>query len=99
MKLLLIIFRKEREHLGFSQGKLAEKADVSIDTVKSIEKGRRSMSLDTYLKIVQALETTPLALMNRVNCEDYVERFLFITTKRSNEEIEFVLHTDRKSVV
>ncbi len=41
-----------------SQAQLAEKADVSVDTVKSIESGRSSMSLCTFLRIVEALETT-----------------------------------------
>ena len=51
--------RKRRKQLRYSQAKLAEKADISVDTIKSIESGRRTMNLDTYLKIVEALETTP----------------------------------------
>ena len=55
--------RRKRKRLSLTQAKLAERADVSIDTVKSIETAGGAMSLDTYLKIVQALETSPLALM------------------------------------
>ena len=56
--------KKERKKLCMTQGQLAERADLSLDTIKSVEHGRRAMSLDTYLKIVQALNTTPLALMS-----------------------------------
>ena len=51
--------RKERRRLGITQAELAERADVSLDTIKSVENGRRAMSLDTYLNIVHALESSP----------------------------------------
>ena len=81
--------RRERKRLSLTQAKLAERADVSIDTVKSIENGRRAMSLDTYLNIVQALETSPLALMSP---EQYIERFIFMMNRCNEREIEFALH-------
>lgn len=43
--------RKERRRLGMTQAELAERADISLDTIKSVENGRRAMSLDTYLKV------------------------------------------------
>lgn len=84
--------RKERKKLCISQGELAEKADISIDTVKSVEHGRRAMSLDTYLKLVEALGTTPLALMSQDNKDGYIERFIFMMDRRDEREKEFVLH-------
>lgn len=33
--------RKERRRLGITQAELAERADVSLDTIKSVENGRR----------------------------------------------------------
>lgn len=56
--------RKERRRLGITQAELAERADVSLDTIKSVENGRRAMSLDTYLNIVHALESCN----KRCNC-------------------------------
>lgn len=84
--------RKERKRLYFSQGQLAERAEISIDTVKSVENGRRAMSLDTYLKIVQALGTTPLALMNREAAGYYTDRFAYIVKSCSRNEVEFILY-------
>ena len=52
--------RKERRRLGMTQAELAERADISLDTIKSVENGRRAMSLDTYLNVVNALESSPM---------------------------------------
>lgn len=84
--------KKERKKLCITQGQLAERADLSLDTIKSVEHGRRAMSLDTYLKIVQALNTTPLALMSRECPEEYIDRFICLVDRREENEIEFVLH-------
>ena len=51
-KIIAENIRKERRRLGITQAELAERADVSLDTIKSVENGRRAMSLDTYLNIV-----------------------------------------------
>ncbi|MDD3138495.1 MAG: helix-turn-helix transcriptional regulator [Lachnospiraceae bacterium] len=86
--------RQQRKQLNITQWELAEKADLSLDTVKSVESGRRAMSLDTYLKIVQALETTPFVFIEE-NVEErlnQVERFLIMTGQKSQREVEFILH-------
>ena len=33
--------RKERKRFGMTQAELAERADISLDTIKSVENGRR----------------------------------------------------------
>jgi len=91
-EIIALNIKKERKKLCISQGQLAERADVSIDTVKSVENGRRAMSLDTYLKIVQALDTTPLALMSQEHPGEYIDRFICMMDRRNENEIEFVLH-------
>jgi transcriptional regulator with XRE-family HTH domain len=84
--------KKERKKQYISQAQLAERADISLDTIKSIETGRRSMSLGTYLRIVEALETTPVALMNKEQSDEYIDQLLFMVTNCSNRERKFVLH-------
>lgn len=81
--------RRGRKWLRISQAELAERANVSVDTIKSVENGRRTMSLDTYLSIVHALGTTPLALMSQEQPEQYIERFIFLMNRRNKREIEF----------
>lgn len=82
----------ERKKLCLSQSELAERANISIDTVKSVESGRRIMSLDTYLRIVQALETTPSALLYETRGKDCMERFAYMMIQRSQQEMEFALY-------
>ena len=50
------------------------------------------MSLDMYLGIVQALETSPSALVNGRQQGKYIERFRYIIDQWGESEIEFVLH-------
>lgn len=91
-EIIAVNMKNERKRLCISQMQLAERADISLDTVKSVESGRRAMSLDTYLRIVQALETTPTALLHGKHHKEYLERFAYITGERSHQEMEFALH-------
>ena len=75
-----------------SAAELAERADVSLDTIKSVENGRRAMSLDTYLNIVHALESSPTVLMSQQHPEKHIERFAFMMNRCDEREIEFALH-------
>lgn len=91
-KIIAENIRKERRRLGITQAELAERADISLDTIKSVENGRRAMSLDTYLNIVHALESTPMVLMSREHTGKHIERFAFMMNRRNEREIEFALH-------
>lgn len=82
--------KEKKRHI--SQAVLAEKANISIDTVKKVESGKRAMSLDTYLRIVQALGIAPISLMHERQQEEYVERFFFLLEGRGEYEMEFVLY-------
>lgn len=85
--------KERRKQLCYSQERLAEKAEVSIDTIKNVESGRRTMNLDTYLRIVDALETTPLALIKcEEQSEEWFDRLLFMTAHCSDREMKFVLY-------
>lgn len=84
--------RKERRRLYLSQAQLAERAQLSLDTVKRIESGRRSISLDTYLQIVGALGTTPAALMESGPAQKFMDRLVVLTAGRSENELQFILH-------
>ena len=68
--------RKERRRLGITQAELAE----------------RAMSLDTYLNIVHALESSPMVLMSQQHPEKHIERFAFMMNRCDEREIEFALH-------
>ena len=80
--------RKERRRLGITQAELAVRADVSFDTIKSVENGRRAMSLDTYLNIVHALESSPMVLMSQQHPEKHIERFAFMMNRCDERVID-----------
>lgn len=48
--------KKQRQKMGFTQESLAEALDISVNTIKYIEQGRRLPSLVMILKISIALK-------------------------------------------
>lgn len=60
-------FRKKR---GYSQEKLAEKAEVSLRTVQRLENGETDPTGDTLTRIAEALEVTPDDLLEWEQAED-----------------------------
>jgi transcriptional regulator with XRE-family HTH domain len=91
-KIIANNIRNKRKQLHMSQSRLAEKAGLSVDTIKSVEQGRRSMSLDTFLKIADALQIAPQELINGAAFDVYVDRFTFMIDGRDEREIEFALY-------
>jgi transcriptional regulator with XRE-family HTH domain len=56
--------RTARKEAGFSQEKLAEKADLSTVFISRIERGVESPSVDNLLKIAKALGVRVRDLVN-----------------------------------
>lgn len=54
-RLLGETLRSKRKDAGFSQEKLAEKADLSVVFISRIECGKESPSLDNLVKLAKAL--------------------------------------------
>ena len=63
--------RKEREKAGLSQLELALRADISQNMINYIETGKRTPSLDSLLKICNALNINPAVLF--VNTQEEKE--------------------------
>ena len=55
--------RERRTELCLSQEALAEKAEISANTVSRIEGGQMSMSIGTFIKLVKALDTDAGSLL------------------------------------
>ena len=47
--------RKRRQELRWSQEKLAEMADISLNTVSRVEGGQSDMSIEVFRRLTQAL--------------------------------------------
>ena len=55
--------RERRQTLRWSQEKLAEMADVSLNTVSRIEGGQSDMSIEVFRRLAQALGTSASELV------------------------------------
>jgi transcriptional regulator with XRE-family HTH domain len=53
-----------RLEAGMTQAKLAEKSNLSIDSISRIERGDRAPSLESLEKIAEALAIDPAQLLN-----------------------------------
>ena len=53
-----------RLEAGMTQAKLAEKSNLSIDSISRIERGDRAPSLESLEKIAEALGIDPAELLN-----------------------------------
>jgi transcriptional regulator with XRE-family HTH domain len=56
-RLLGETIRAKRKKAGFSQEKLAERADLSTVFISRVERGKESPSVDSLVKIAKALRT------------------------------------------
>ena len=63
-RLLGEAIRTTRKEAGFSQEKLAEKADLSTVFISRIERGVESPSVDNLLKIAKALGVRACVLVS-----------------------------------
>jgi transcriptional regulator with XRE-family HTH domain len=62
--------RAQREALGYTQAKLAEKAGVTPNYIGVLEHGAKLPSIDTLVKLAKALEMSPAQLFGDMMPED-----------------------------
>ena len=82
-----------RKALGMTQLELAEKVDTSNNHLSSIENGTAKPSIDLFIKLFEALETTPNHLM--LGCKfskSIPERTIEIIHNLNEENAKIVLN-------
>ena len=87
--------RSRRIKLCLSQEALAEKAEISANTVSRIEGGQMSMGIGTFIKLVQALDTDAgslLGILPELEGKQYQDIFYRISHLKAGEQ-EVVLRT------
>ena len=84
------LYRK-RENL--TQLKLAERTELSLDSIKRVEGGKRTISLDNFLRIANAL-CVPVSflLYEQVEIIPDSERILCVLEGKSHKQKEYLLH-------
>ncbi|MCI9478846.1 MAG: helix-turn-helix transcriptional regulator [Lachnospiraceae bacterium] len=88
-------FYRKRENL--TQIELAEHAELSLDSVKRIEGGKRTMSLENFLRLSEALQI-PLSFLlyeqkDKVPEEEQIKSIL---EGRSDGQKRYLLHVLRE---
>jgi transcriptional regulator with XRE-family HTH domain len=63
--------RAQREALGWTQAKLAERAGVSPNYIGVLERGLKLPTLDTLVLLAKALDMSPAELLGDVRPKDH----------------------------
>lgn len=84
------LYRKKQ---NLTQFELAEKAELSVDSIKRIEHGSRTMSLENFMRIADAL-AIPLSylLYENLNEIPMTERILNILDNKNRKQQEYLVH-------
>ena len=83
------LYRKKQK---LTQMKLAELADLSVDSIKRIEAGQRSMSLENFLRLAVALQV-PLSFLLYEQAEmPELEQISSILKGRNDKQKKYLLH-------
>lgn len=88
--------RKRRQELCWSQEKLAEMADISLNTVSRIEGGQSDMSIEVFRRLAQALGMSASELlgdMEYTEGDGQVQRALYRMQHLEGGDREVVLRT------
>ncbi|MCX7748842.1 MAG: helix-turn-helix domain-containing protein [Clostridia bacterium] len=86
--------REERQRLGLTQEKFAEEIGVSDSYIGQIERGERSLSLETLVKLANRLGVTVdylLLDLVKVKDEELLSELLQILDKRTHQEKRMAL--------
>lgn len=87
IKPLVIESKNIERHYGYTQEKLAEEIDVSINFLTMLENGKSGMSLTTMIKICKTLNISPNELL-----QDFIKNYNGI-----NDEIKILGLIDKLS--
>lgn len=84
------LYRKQR---NLTQLELAERADLSVDSIKRVERGSRTMSLENFMRIVEALDVSVSYLLyESPNIIPITERIQNILNGKSEKQQEYLIH-------
>ena len=78
---------------NLTQMDLAERAELSLDSIKRIERGKRTMSLENFLRVSDALHVPLSYLLYGENVDiSFAEQIREILEGRDNKQRKYLLH-------
>lgn len=82
-----------RKRQNLTQAELAERADLSLDSIKRMESRKKTMSLENFLRLSDALQV-PLSffLYDQEDMMPEAERIHCILKGKSERQKEYLLH-------
>jgi len=81
--------KQERQRLNLTQEKLAEKVDVSHAYIGQIERGERSLTLETLVNIAEKLDVTVDYLLESaidISHSYYLQKIRLLLSSRTQSE-------------
>ena len=84
------LYQKQK---NLTQLELAERADLSVDFIKRVERGSRTMSLENFMRIAEALDVSVSYLLyERLNKIPITERIQNVLNGKSEKQHEYLIH-------
>lgn len=84
------LYRKKE---NLTQMELAERAELSLDSIKRIEGGKRTMSLENFLRVTDALRIPLSYLLYEEEIDiPEVRRITEVLEGRNSRQREYLLH-------
>ncbi|GFI29990.1 hypothetical protein IMSAGC013_01377 [Lachnospiraceae bacterium] len=84
------LYRKQR---NLTQLELAERADLSVDSIKRVERGSRTMSLENFMRIADALDVSVSYLLYENQKKiPITERIQNVLNDKSEKQQEYLIH-------
>lgn len=85
--------RLYRKKENLTQAELAERAELSLDSIKRVESGKMTLSLENFLRISDALQVSlSFLLYDQEDKMPETERIHSILEGKSERQKEFLLH-------
>ena len=86
---IISVIRRFRETAGITQKQMSEKTGISIATIKRIERGARSMTIEDYEKYLNVLELSHIDILIAMDSGDYnIEREIAALARKLPKELK-----------
>lgn len=84
------LYRKQK---NLTQFELAERADLSVDSIKRVERGSRTISLENFMRIADVLDVSlSYLLYERLDRIPIAERIDNVLNGKNEKQQQYLIH-------